>query len=297
MDDGGSPHNVKKGWKRFFKKAPFDNTDDVTEEGIISMVKEGHEQGVILASEAEMIHNIFEFSDKDAKDIMTHRKHIAALDGRMSFREMLQFVEDNNYSRYPVFIGDIDNIIGVVHIKDILNLILKQEIMDTPIQELEGLFHELSFIPETRNINNLFKGMQQKKTHMVIVVDEYGQTSGLVTMEDIIEEIMGNIQDEHDEEEPVITRQNDGSFLMDGMAPIHEVCEQLDISEEELEELEEYDTLNGFLIAMIDRIPSEGEKIHLEAYGYDFDILQIENRMIKNVKVSKEEKVVSDDDQ
>lgn len=294
MDDGGSPRNVKKGWRRFFKKAPFENAEDVTEEGIISMVKEGHEQGVILASEAEMIHNIFEFSDKDAKDIMTHRKHIAALDGTMSFREMLQFVEENNYSRYPVFEGDIDNITGVVHIKDILNLILKQEIMDTPIRELSGLCHDIVFIPETRNINTLFKGMQQKKTHMVIVVDEYGQTSGLVTMEDIIEEIMGNIQDEHDEEEPIIVLQSDGSFLMDGMAPFHEVCEQLLIEDVELEQ---YDTLNGFLIALIDRIPADGETIHLEAYGYSFDILKVENRIIKSVKIIKEENVVKDEDQ
>ena len=283
MDDGGSPRKeVKRGLMRFFKKGTYDG-DDV-EEGIISLAMEGHEQGVILDSEVEMIHNIFEFNDTDAKDIMTHRKHIAALDASMTFREMLQFIEGENYSRYPVYQDDIDNIIGVVHIKDILNLILKQEIMDQPISQLEDLIHEITFIPETRNINTLFKGMQLKKTHMVIVVDEYGQTSGLVTMEDIIEEIMGDIEDEHDEEEQNIITESEGVYIMDGMAPLDEVCELLDIEDEELEE---FDTLNGYLVSIIDKIPSDDETFQLQAFGYEFDVQLVENKMIKTVKVKK----------
>lgn len=285
MDDGGCPRkDTKRGWKRFFKKGFFEG-DDVTEEGIISLANEGMEQGVILDSEVEMIHNIFEYSDMDAKDIMTHRKHIAALEGSMTFRQMLEFVMNENYSRYPVYQDTIDNIIGAIHIKDVLNLILKEDVMDQPITEIDGLIYEIPFIPETRNINTLFKGMQSKKTHMAIVVDEYGQTSGLVTMEDIIEEIMGEIEDEHDEEEQVIAKEPDGSYSMDGMAPLSEVCEVLGIEDEELEE---FDTLNGFLVSLIDKIPADGETFQVKAYGFLFHVTLVENKMIKTVKVKKE---------
>ena len=217
MDDGGSPTTgMKKLSNRLMKLFGVD-TDDVTEEEIISMVNEGHEQGVLQANEAEMIHNIFEFGDKDAKDIMVHRKNIIAIDGTMTFLEMLDFTIENNYSRYPVYIDDIDNIIGVLHIKEVLALCQKQEIYHTAIKDIKGLIREVDFIPETRNINTLFTMMQNAKTHMVIVVDEYGQTSGIVAMEDILEEIVGNIEDEHDQEEKMIEKLPDGSYLMDGM--------------------------------------------------------------------------------
>lgn len=286
MDDAGSPRkDTKRGWMRFFKKTPYEG-DDV-EEGIISLAKEGHEQGVILDSEVEMIHNIFEFNDTDARDIMTHRKHIAALDANMTFRQMLQFIEEESYSRYPVYQDDIDNIIGVIHIKDILKQFLKQEIMDKSIVEFKDMITEVPFIPETRNINTLFKGMQLKKTHMAIVVDEYGQTSGLVTMEDIIEEIMGDIEDEHDDEEEIIIAEADGTYIMNGIAPLDEVCELLGIEEEE--ELEEFDTLNGFLVSLYDKIPADDETFQIEAFGCIFDVQSVENKMIKTVKVKKQD--------
>ena len=167
-----------------------DEQSDVTEEEIISMVNEGHEQGVLLASEAEMIHNIFEFGDKEAKDIMTHRKNICALDGTRTFRQALEFIKENNYSRFPVFLDDIDNIIGVLHIKEALELSLDAAVYDTPVSKIKGLIREVDFIPETRNINSLFAMMQAAKSHLVIVVDEYGQTAGIVAMEDILEEIV-----------------------------------------------------------------------------------------------------------
>lgn len=210
---------------RVFGVDPLSDTDDVTEEEIISMVNEGHEQGVLLASEAEMIHNIFEFGDKEAKDIMTHRKNICALDGTRTFRQALEFIKENNYSRFPVFLDDIDNIIGVLHIKEALELSLDAAVYDTPVSKIKGLIREVDFIPETRNINSLFAMMQAAKSHLVIVVDEYGQTAGIVAMEDILEEVVGNIEDEHDEETNMVELQPDGSYLMSGMAPFDEVVE------------------------------------------------------------------------
>ena len=265
MDDGGSPTTgMKKLSNRLMKLFGVD-TDDVTEEEIISMVNEGHEQGVLQANEAEMIHNIFEFGDKDAKDIMVHRKNIIAIDGTMTFLEMLDFTIENNYSRYPVYIDDIDNIIGVLHIKEVLALCQKQEIYHTAIKDIKGLIREVDFIPETRNINTLFTMMQNAKTHMVIVVDEYGQTSGIVAMEDILEEIVGNIEDEHDQEEKMIEKLPDGSYLMDGM------------------------------ISLLDRIPNDDEKFETDAFGYHFEVLQVENKMIKKVKITKLAEGVSTD--
>lgn len=290
MDDGCYPTNVGKLCQRLkltihkkFKIGTQKEADAVTEE-IISMVDESHEQGVLLASEAEMIHNIIEFGDKEAKDIMTHRKNIIAIDGNMTFIETLAFLKENNYSRYPVYIDDIDNIIGVLHIKEALMLCQEHELFDKPIKDIKELVREVEFIPETRNINTLFTMMQSKKSHMVIVIDEYGQASGIVAMEDILEEIVGNIQDEHDNEEQMIEHFFDGSFVMNGMTPLEEALEELGV---EVDEEVEFDTLSGLLISLIGRILNDDETATCDAYGYRFEVLAVENKVIKSVKVTK----------
>lgn len=294
MDDGASPQiglivlcvlAVVILVYLFWKKLTAAGKEDVTEEEIISMVNEGHEQGVLEASEAEMIHNIFEFDDKEAKDIMTHRKHIIALDGNMTFSEALEFIKKHANSRFPVYIDNIDNIIGVLHIKEALLICTEQEYYDKPICEIQNLVRKIEFIPETRNINTLFKEMQKEKSHMVIVVDEYGQTAGIVAMEDIIEEIVGNILDEHDKDEDMMKKQPDGSFLMHGMADFEDVVKILDI---EISEEDNFDTLNGFLISRIDKIPEENERFEISAYGYCFKVLLIKNKMIQKVRVTKD---------
>lgn len=271
---------------RIFGVDPLSDTDDVTEEEIISMVNEGHEQGVLLASEAEMIHNIFEFGDKEAKDIMTHRKNIVALDGNMSFLDVLGIIKDNSYSRFPVYEQDIDNIIGLLHIKEALSMCQEQSLFERSIKDIDGLVREVDFIPETRNINTLFTEMQAEKSHMVIVVDEYGQTAGIVAMEDILEEIVGNIEDEHDEETCMIEVQSDGSYRMDGLADFSEVVEMLGMELREDEE-QDFETLNGFLISLIGKIPGDNEVFSTTACGYLFEILSVENKMIQSVHVSK----------
>ena len=262
---------------------PNASFDDVTEEEIISMVKEGHQQGVLQASEAEMIHNIFAFDDKEAKDIMTHRKHVAAVEGKTQLKDVLEFILEGNNSRFPVYKDDIDNIIGIIHMKDVMIESRKGGRLDWAVQDIPGLVREAFFIPETRNINELFKGMQSKKSHMVIVVDEYGQTAGIVAMEDILEEIVGNIFDEYDKEETMIASQQDGSFLMQGMAPFDEVCQTLGITLED----EEYDTLNGFLISLIGRIPGEHEQFDLECQGWRFHVFSVRDKMVHMVRALK----------
>lgn len=262
---------------------PNASFDDVTEEEIISMVNEGHEKGVLQESEAEMIHNIFEFDDKEAKDIMTHRKNVAAVDGEMQLCQVLEFVLNGNNSRFPVYREDIDNIIGIIHMKDVMIESRKGQYLDWRVQDIPGLVREAVFIPETRNINDLFQMMQSQKNHMVVVVDEYGQTAGIVAMEDILEEIVGNIFDEYDEEETAIVCQEDGSYIMSGMASFDEVCELLQISMGE----QEFDTLNGFLISLIGKIPADHERFRLEHQGWEFQVSAVRDKMIHTVRVTK----------
>ena len=292
MDDSASP-----GRKNIFKKIigflnQSSHEDDVTEEEIISMVNEGHEQGVLRASEAEMINNIFEFGDKEAKDIMTHRKSLIALDGNLSYIDAVSEIVDNNKSRYPVYLDDIDNIIGVLHIKDAMAFAQKNEVFRTSIKDIPGLIRDVDFVPETLNIHTLFKRMQSQKSHLVIVVDEYGQTSGIVAMEDILEEIVGNIEDEHDEEEQLIRKNPDGSFTMSGYADLSDVAETLNISVTD----DDFDTLNGFLVFLLEKIPNDGETAKLSAYGYDFFIKRVEDKMIRDVTVQKSKLPVTEEE-
>lgn len=261
-----------------------DNSEDVTEEEIISMVNEGHEQGVLLATEAEMITKIFEFGDKEAQDIMTHRKNILAIDRDMTLEKALDYMLMESKSRFPVYEENIDHIIGILHFRDAMRAHRVPENLSLPVGDIEGLIRETMFVPETKNIDDLFQNMQQTKTQMVIVVDEYGQTTGLLAMEDILEEIVGNIMDEYDEDEEYIEEtENADEYIIEGMTPLEELEERFGISFQE----EDFETLNGFLISKMDKIPEEGEEFSVDVGGYEFKILSVENRMIKSVLVSK----------
>ncbi len=273
-----------KGVLRLFGIGSDIGSEDVTEEEIISMVNEGHEQGVLLATEAEMITNIFEFGDKEAQNIMTHRKNILSVDRNMTLSDALDFMLCESKSRFPVFDETIDQITGILHFRDVMRAHRNPDNLDIPIGDISGLVREAMFIPETKHIDDLFKTMQQEKIQMVIVVDEYGQTTGLLAMEDILEEIVGNIMDEYDEDEDYIEEtENEDEYIIDGITPLEELEDKLDISFKE----EEFETLNGFLIAKMDRIPEDDEQFVISVDGYEFQILAVENRMIKSVLVKK----------
>ncbi len=273
---------------------PDNDEGDVTEEEIIHMVNEGHEQGLIEASEVEMISNIFEFHDKEAQDIMTHRNNIIAIDGNMLLCDVIDFVLNGKQSRYPVYEENIDNIIGILHLKDVLRYHADKERLDHPLREVDDLLREPEFIPLTRNIHELFKEMQSGKLQMVMVVDEYGQTAGLVAMEDILEEIVGNILDEYDEEEEYIEEKGNDEYIIEGKTPLEELEERFQISFHE----EEFETINGFLIAKMDKIPDDNEEFEIVVDGYLFKILSVQNKMIQSVLVMKlpEENVETDEE-
>ena len=206
---------------------------------------------------AGLIRNIFRYIYKDSKDILTHR--------------------------FPMFREDIDEIIGIIHLREAMTCYLRKELRGTPIKELKEYIRPVTFIPETKSIDTLFKEMQAEKNHVVIVLDEYGQTSGLVTMEDILEEIVGNILDEHDEEEEMITKQPDGSYMANGLTELEDLEDMLPI----VFEKEDYETLNGFLIDQLERIPAEDEQCVIDYEGYRFTILLVDNNTIQRVKIEK----------
>lgn len=275
---------TSKGVLYLFGIQEDDNSEDVTEEEIISMVNEGHEQGVLLATEAEMINNIFEFGDKEAQNIMTHRNNILAIDRNMTLEDALDYMLNEHKSRFPVIEENIDNIIGILHFRDAFGAHREQSNRSRPVGDIEGLVREAVFVPETKNIDVLFKSMQHTKTQMVIVVDEYGQTAGLLAMEDILEEIVGDILDEYDEDEAHIEEtENADEYIIDGITPLDELEERFGISFHE----DEFETLNGFLISKMEKIPEENEEFSIEVDGYGFGILSVENRMIKSVLVKK----------
>ena len=273
---------------------PSSQEEGVTEEDIMSMVNEGHEQGVLEASEAEMITNIFELGDKRAEDVMTHRKNLVLLDGSMTLKEAVRFIlEEGNHSRFPVYGDNTDDILGVVHLRDVMVWAEKKACENIPIREIPDLMMEAKFIPESRSVDSLFREMQSQKIHMAIVVDEYGQLSGIVTMEDILEEIVGNIQDEYDREEELIRPLGNGAFLISGMASLEDVSEALGIQFTQEEE-EDYDTLSGLLISLLDRIPGEDERPVIPCGGYDFQVERVEHKRIASVRAVPAHKEQSD---
>ena len=259
--------------------------ENVTEEDVISLVNEGHEDGNILASEAVMIQNIFEFSDTDVKDIMTHRKNIVAIDGESTLREAISFINDNNMSRYPVYIEDLDNIIGILHIKDILTYYDK-DIDNLKVKDLKDLMSVAEFVPETHGINTLFAKMQSKKRHMVIVLDEYGQVSGLLSLEDILEEIVGDISDEHDDDEASIEVRPDDTFIMDGGCSLEEVEEKIGVKLSD-----DFETLNGYLISLYGKIPEDGKSVKLEDDNFVYFIKNVTEKVIGEVFVRRKSHV------
>ena len=261
-----------------------DKDGDELEEEIINMLQEGHEQGLIEESEAQMISNIFSYGEKEAQDIMTHRNQMIAIDGDMTLDETTAFMLNGNNSRCPVYDENIDNIIGILHFKDVIRYQnANRDLGDKAIKNLNGLLREASYVPMTRNIDEIFQEMQKKKLQMVIVVDEYGQTGGLIAMEDILEEIVGNIMDEYDEDKKYIEEKGTDQYIIDGTTPLEELTERFGIPFED----ESFETVNGFLISRLDRIPEPDENFDVDYEGYNFKILKVERKMITLVLVTK----------
>lgn len=258
-------------------------SEKVTEQDVKTIVNESHEQGFLEAREAEMITNIVDLDTKEAADIMTNRKNIIAIDAESTLAEAVEFIlNEGSKSRYPVFKDGLDDIIGILHMKDAVIYAKREEFQQQTLEQIPGILRQAYFIPETRNVHSLFKEMQFEKIQMEVIVDEYGQTAGIITMEDILEEIVGSISDEYDQEENYIVECGENLYLIKGMTPLEEIEKILKIEFVN----DEYDTLNGFLISRLDRIPEEDEHSQIEYENYLFEITKVQNKMIDLVKVS-----------
>ncbi len=268
---------------------PNANEESVTEEEIRMMVDVGQEKGVIEDIQKEMIDNIFDFDDIDVSDIMTHRTDMFAVEDTDSLEQVVSISIEHGYSRIPVFHEDPDNIIGIVYIKDLLKYISSSLPKDKGPKDV---MREAYYVPFSKSCGALFNEMCEKHMQMAVVVDEYGGTAGIVTMEDLLEAIVGNIQDEYDNEDEEIVEVSENVFTIDGTAYIEEVNELVgDIIPEG-----DYDTLGGFLISRLGYLPKDGDMTEVEFENLKFTILNVEDRRIGKIRVEITPKEETDGD-
>ncbi len=262
---------------------PKEEGEDKYENEIKSIVSEGTDTGELEETEAKMIERVFELDDKEAHDIMTHKEEMDSIEDSVLLSECIDIILDGANSRYPVYHETIDDILGIVHMKDVIRTGRDRSLLDKPIGEIEGLIKPASFVPETRKIDELFAMMQAKKTHMVIVVDEYGQTSGLVTLEDILEELVGDILDEYDDDEADIRKIGGEAYIVKGLTPLSDIEEKIGIKFEG----DDVETLNGFLTSVLGHVPKSGEIFETDYGGYNFHVVSISNHVIQQVRIKK----------
>ena len=255
----------------------------ITEDEIRMMVDAGSDIGSIDENEMEMINNIFEFDNTSVEDIATHRTNIVAIPITSTLEGIKKVIVDEKYSRIPVYEENIDNIIGILYVKDFIKYIFIDELGKN--FNLKNILMEPYFIPTSKKSDELFKEMQIKKVHMAIVIDEYGGTTGIVTMEDLLEEIVGNIFDEYDvEEKEDIEIINEDTYIIKGGTDINDVEEFLSVR---FEDISDYDTLGGYLIGKLGRVPDDNERPEIDICGYNFKIIEFDDKRINLVKVNR----------
>ena len=256
---------------------PNASEENVTEEEILMMVDAGEEKGVIEESQKEMINNIFEFDDIVAADVMTHRSEMEAVELHDPISDIVKLAIEKGYSRIPVYNDELNNISGILYVKDLLKYVGN----DIPKSfRLQSILRKPVFVPESKKCGDLFNEMTAQKLQMVIVIDEYGEVAGLVTIEDLLESIVGNMQDEYDDEEEEITETADGTFTLDGTSDLEELAETLEMKFPE----GEYDTIGGFIMSELGRIPEPDEKPEVRFGGYIFTVEEMDERRISKVQ-------------
>ena len=260
---------------------------NVTEEDIRELVDVGEEKGVIEESQKDMINNIFEFSEMTAEDIMTPRTDVEAVDVEDPLQAALDISIEKGFSRVPVYENDLDHVIGVLHVKDLLPYVGKPLPADL---SLRSLMHKAHFVPSSKRCGDLFAEMTEKHMQLVMAVDEYGGLAGIVSMEDLLESIVGSIQDEYDHEEEEVKQTGDNTFEVDGAMAIDEVGELLGTAFPE----GDYDTVAGFMIDQLGRIPTEEEHASVTFENVEFTVLKMDERRIELIHIIKHETVAEE---
>lgn len=279
-DDNSEKRDRKKG-----KSALADflgiKRREITEEEILNLVDEGEETGAIEQKEKSRIENIFDFTDRAASEIMTHRTDIAALEDTAALDETVKLAIETGYSRIPVYHEDIDNIIGVLYVKDLLRYVCGENSEQFSLTEL---VRSVPFVPKSKTCETLFALMTEKKVQMAVIVDEYGGTEGLITLEDLVELILGNIQDEFDNEDESIKQLGKNAFSAEGTTLIEEVEKIIGAS---LDAPENCDTLAAFILEHLGRIPQPNEHPVINVNNITFTVSEIDERRIAKVLIVK----------
>ncbi len=281
-------HKASMVFGRFFALSPDEGERKMTEEEIRTLVEVSSKSGNIDENESEMIQNIFDFSDTTVEEIMTHRTEISALDIKSSRKQIIEYVQNERFTRFPVFEKDIDHIIGTIHVKDLLKFLDNHEEKFS----LKSLLRDPYFVPDSKRTSELFKEMQQQKNHIAIVLDEYGGTAGIVTIEDLIEEIVGNIFDEYDEDEEEIKQIDNMTYEIDGLTNIDDVEDTIEAGLP----VEDFDTIGGFILGQLGRFPEKNEKVKFEFNLFIFEVLETNDNVISKVKVTKPELKYEEDE-
>jgi len=256
---------------RVQKEVPF-----VNEEELKTLIEVGEDKGTLDQAEREMIHSIFEFHETMAKEVMVPRMDMVSVEKSTPLDEILNLVNTHGHSRIPVYQEKIDNIVGILYVKDLLSYTRTQK----KEQNLSNLVRKPYFVPESKPIDELLREFQKERIHMAIVVDEYGGTAGLVTMEDVIEEIVGEIRDEYDQEKPLIKQMKSHEWLVDGKINIETLNEELDLA---LPPEEDFESLGGFIFSRLGSIPKEKEFVQFGSY--QFVVEKVVGRRIKSVRI------------
>jgi putative hemolysin len=248
----------------------------VSEEEIKHLVREGRQQGVLDQTEMEIIHSVFEFKDTPVRKVMVPRPKVFALDADTPPSEVGSLIVESGFSRIPAYSGSLDNMLGVVYAKDALRLLEKRQ----PVV-VRKILHPVHLVPETKKVGELLKELQKRRTHLALVVDEHGSVSGLVTLEDLIEEIVGEIQDEYDWEERPVERMRDGSLVVEGTVPAAELREAHGIPVPE----GEFETVAGFMLERLGSVPKGGEAVSVGPWR--FTVVDVERNRISKVRIEK----------
>lgn len=247
-----------------------------SEEELRLILTESEEGGAIKPSENELIQNVFDFDDRVIKQIMVPQNRVVAIDIEQGRNEITKQIIDEGFSRLPVYLGDIDNVIGVVHSKDILKAMIENR-----FKTIKDIMRPAHFIPESMKVNELLRDFQKHHIQMAIVTNEFGATAGIVTMEDIIEELVGEIQDEHDEEKPNVDKKSDTEFVVNAQATINDVNQIIPIA---LPESPHYETVSGYINYIFGRIPAVND--HRNRDGYEITILKRNRQSVESVKLN-----------
>jgi len=261
---------------------PDQKTDEVTEEEIRMMIDAGNESGHIEESDKDMLNNIFEFDDRTAEEVMTHRTEVTGIEQDALLDEIVAVALETGYSRIPIFEDDLDSIVGILYVKDLLKLVMR----DPGAQfQIADYMREPLYVLESTNCKVLLKEFKDKKIQMAVVVDEYGGTSGIVTMEDLLEFIVGNIQDEYDDEEEEIYAVSEDRFIVDGLASLESVIKYFDLN---IEDEDDFETIGGYVVSRLGHIPVEDEHPSIAVGSYLFTVLAMDERRIEKIAVDRQ---------